>query len=326
MTKEISRILRMDDNFLVVTHINPDGDAVGSLLGLALALSEMGKKSWAFAGKELLPAYHFLPGSRSLVTDARDIRPRPRWIVAVDTAEENRIFGDISPFRDGAKLINIDHHFTNPKYGHLNFVDPGATSSAELVFRLIKDAGYVLSRDVAKCLYTGLITDTGCFRFPGVNSRTLLVAAEILAAGFDSYEVTRPLYEENPFTRIQLERLVLERIEMRVHGRLCVSTLYADDFVRIGADQSETENLVDRLREIQGVEAGVLVTEISKDLTRVSFRSKKLLDVAAVARIFGGGGHHNAAGLRTPVPPAEIKEKIAAAIEQALSSPSTPTP
>ena len=166
------------------------------------------------------------------------------------------------------------------------------------VAEVLKEAGYKLSQEVAKCLYTGLITDTGCFRFSGVNSRTLEIGAEFLATGFDSYELARPLFEENSFGRVQLERLILERMELLLDGRLTVSTLYAGDFGRVGADRSETENLVDRLREIRGVEVGVLITESANGPNRVSFRSKGRIDVSTLAGAMGGGGHRSAAGSR----------------------------
>lgn len=324
MTKEIARILRTEDRFLAVTHVNPDGDAIGSLLGLALALSEMGKASQALSTDKIPDMYEFLPGRELLVADPSEVAPAPNWIISVDAAEARRISGEISHFRSRAGLINIDHHPTNPKFGDLNLVEPHATSTAELIFQLLKEAGYALSPDVGKCLYTGLITDTGGFRFSGVNSRTLELGAEIVASGFEPYEVARRLFEEYPFTRLLLERVMLERMEMLVDGSLCLSTLYVEDFDRLGADKADTENLVDRLREIRGVEAGVLITEMSESLTRVSLRSKGRLDVSVLAKSFGGGGHRHAAGIKTALSPHEIKEKLIRAIEKALVAPANP--
>jgi len=318
MIDEIAKVLRNDDNFLVVTHINPDGDALGCLLGAFLALSEMGKKSWPFCEDNFPEMYDFLPGHTLVLTDPALVRPRPNWILSIDVADEHRISGDITSFRETAGLINIDHHPTNPGFGRLNLIDPLATSSAEVLFRVLKLVGYAPSAEVGKCLYTGLISDTGGFRFQGVNERTLAVGAELLATGFDSYEITRHLYEEESLSRRLLECLMLERMEILLDGKLIVSTLYSVDFDKLGADRSETENLVNRLREVRGVEAGVLITELHNGMTRVSFRSKDRLDVAALARSLGGGGHRNAAGLRTPLPPSTIRDKIVEAVAQAL--------
>ncbi len=326
MTSEIAHILRTEDRFLVVTHINPDGDALGSLLGTALALTEMGKQSCPLSADRTPDMYDFLPGRDRIVSDPQLVPFQPEWILALDTATEERISGDLSPFRPGARLINLDHHGSNPQYGDLNLVHAHATSTAEIILEILKQAGYKLSQDVAKCLYTGLITDTGCFRFSGVNSRTLEVGAELLATGFDSYEVARPLFEENSFGRVELERLMLHRLELLLEGRFAVSMLYAEDFGRVGADRSEMENLVDKLREIRGVEVGVLITESANGPNRVSFRSKGRVDVSALASTMGGGGHRSAAGLRIELPVDQIKEKVTTAVNKALAESSNPGP
>jgi len=319
MIQKIAKILREEDRFLIVTHVNPDGDAVGSLLGLHLALREMGKISWPVASEQFPELYDFLPGRDALITDVTRVNEPPKWIVSLDVASKERISGDIVRFADKVQLINIDHHPTNPGFGELNFIVPGASSTAELAYKVLKETGYKLSRDAGKCLYTGLVTDTGCFRFAGVNSETLLLGAELLAAGFDSFEVTRYLYEEFPLRRLRLEQLVFERIEILLEGRLVLSTLYHTDFDRLGAHMSETENLVNRLRECKGVEVGVLITEMPDKVIRMSFRSKGNLDISAVAKSIGGGGHRHAAGARSNLPLPEAKEKIIQAIQTALS-------
>jgi phosphoesterase RecJ-like protein len=318
MNHKISRILQSEDNFVIVTHVNPDGDAVGSLLGAYLALSEMGKQVWPLGAERFPDMYNFLPGAKDLVTAPETITGTPEWIIVVDVAAEDRISGDIKRFRESARLINIDHHPTNPGFGDLNFVEPTATSTAELVHRLLQGADYKLSPNVGKCLYTGLITDTGCFRFSGVKSSTLQIAAEMLGPGLDSYEVTRPLYEEYSLGRLFLERLMLERVEILLGGRLVLSTLYHADYESLGVALSEGENLVNRLRESRGVEAGVLMTQTNNHVTRVSFRSKDSLDVAVIAKSLGGGGHRHAAGLKSTIPLSELKQRIVRAIEEAL--------
>jgi bifunctional oligoribonuclease and PAP phosphatase NrnA len=319
MIREISAVLQSGKRFLVVTHVNPDGDAVGSLLGMHLALTEMGKESLPLSRDRMPGLYHFLPGGEDLLTDSTRLEHVPDWIIALDVAAEHRISGDISRFRSQAKLINIDHHPTNPGFGDLNLVDPHATSTAELVYQVLKATGHRISSGVGKCLYTGLVMDTGGFRFAGVTGKTLRMGAEMLDTGFAAYEVTRQIYEEHPLHRLLLERLVLERAEILLGGRLVLSTLYAEDFERLGAETSDAENVVDRLRDSRGVAAGVLMTRMSDNLVRVSFRSKDEVDVSAIAAKFGGGGHRRAAGLRSDLPLSRLREEIIHAIEQALS-------
>jgi bifunctional oligoribonuclease and PAP phosphatase NrnA len=316
---ELSTILQSGNRFLVVSHINPDGDAIGSLLGMHLALSEMGKESWPLTRDRVPELYHFLPGQKDLVPDATRLPHTPDWIIALDVATEPRISGDVARFRPVAKLINIDHHPTNPCFGDVNLVVPEASSTAELVFQVLKATGHPMSAEVGKCLYTGLVTDTGGFRFAAVNAGTLRMAAEMLDTGFDSYDVTRPIFEEHPLPRLLLERTMLERAEILLGGRLVLSILYADDFERLGAEFSDAENMVDRLRDSRGVAAGVLMTKMSDSLVRVSFRSKDEVDVAAVAGKFGGGGHRRAAGLRSSIPLPQLTKEIVQAIEQALT-------
>ncbi len=317
MNPDIPVLLKNEDRFVVVSHTNPDGDAIGSLLGMYLALKEMGKVAWPLTDKEFPDLYRFLPGASDVLTEPSSIQS-PNWIIVLDVADKPRIAGNITEIQKNAKLINIDHHPTNPAFGDVNFIDSSATSTAELVFRVLKATGYALSMNVGKCLYTGLVTDTGCFRFSGVNSDTMRIAAEMLDTGFESYEITRRMFEEFPLARLNLERLVLDRAEVLIDGRLVLSILKTDDFARLGADMSDAENLVNRLREYQGVQAAILITAMEDGLVRVSLRSKDFVDVAKIAQSLGGGGHKYAAGIKSRLPVSELKERLVRAVGEAF--------
>ncbi|MFH1116207.1 MAG: bifunctional oligoribonuclease/PAP phosphatase NrnA [Pseudomonadota bacterium] len=321
MTNDIADILKREDGFLIVTHVNPDGDALGSMLGMDLALREMGKRSRPLLKDSFPERYAFLPGRDRVLTSVESLDLEPNWIVSLDVASRARISADVEAIRSVAALINVDHHPTNNGFGDINLIDPSATSTAELVFKILRSAGYAPSSDVGKCLYTGLITDTGCFRYSGVNSNTLHLAGQILESGFDSYDVTRHIYEEYPLRRLGLERLLLERVRILLEGRLVMSTFYEDDFKQLGASMSESEDLVNRLREISGVEVGVLLTQVSEEVCRASLRSKGRLDVADIAARLGGGGHKNAAGVRSTLPLEELTERIVHSVTDALSCP-----
>jgi bifunctional oligoribonuclease and PAP phosphatase NrnA len=317
MNHEIPNIIKNEDKFVLATHVNPDGDALGSLLGLYNALLEMNKQCWAILEKPIPDLYTFLPGSQGLIVDTANVPSDISWIIALDCAEQNRLAGHISQFSN-ARIMNIDHHPTNPLFGQLNHVVPSAMSTAELVYQLLRDIDYKLSRNVGICLYAGLYTDTGGFRFSGVTSHTLQIGSELLAPGIDSYEVTRPLYEEYPLARLKIENMVLQRIEAHLNDQLLMSTLFESDLISFNASMSDTENLVNRLREIKDVKVGVLITKMP-DITRVSFRSKNC-DVSKVAQALGGGGHKYAAGLKTNLELSELKSKIVELVKNELAA------
>jgi len=317
---EIADILCRSDRFAVLSHVNPDGDAVGSVLGLYLALKEMGKTAWALTDDPFPRLYDFLPASDAILSREKQGGITPDWIICLDVAAEDRTCVDIRKRAKLTRVINIDHHATNPGYGDVNVLDSEATSTAEIVHRILKACGHQLSVEVAKCLYTGLVTDTGCFRFAGVGESTMRIAAELLQPGVDSYEVTRYLYEEYPVHRMELERLLLSRVELRLGGLLALSHLHFIDFQALGAPLSDGENLVDRLRENHGVEVGVLLTQVSDDVVRGSLRSKGRVDVSAIAGIFGGGGHRSAAGLRCSIPLTVLKEQVVEELRKQMES------
>ena len=320
MIQKIAQILKTENSFIVVTHISPDGDAIGSLLATYLALSNMGKNALPLLKDKIPHLYDFLPSQDKVIATLDELSFTPKWIIALDCAEEKRICGDIAKVRKHAGLINIDHHPTNPHYGDLNLVNSSATSTSEIVYQILKATGHPISVNVAKCLYTGLVTDTGGFRFAGVNSNTFQIAAELLDTGFDSYEVCKSLFEEYPLGRLQLEKLMLERLEQLLDGRLVISTLYSTDFEKLGLDRSDAEDLVNMLKQVRGTEVGVLITEMENGVTRVSLRSKNQIDVSAIAQTLGGGGHRRAAGIRTQLSPQEVKSHIERAVSLHLSN------
>jgi phosphoesterase RecJ-like protein len=319
MTKQIAEIINKHDNFLVVTHVNPDGDAIGSLLGMYAALREMGKTAVPVLGTKFPALFEFLPDKNDVLIGLDSLNFNPSYIISLDVAAENRICPSVDSLRKSATLVNIDHHPTNPGYGDINYIQPYANSTTQLVYEILYKAGHPLSLDVGKCLYTGLITDTGCFKFAGVTSKTFELAAKLLEPGVDNYEITRHLFEEFALSRLVLERLMLERIEILLEGKLVLSHLDLEDFEEIGADLSEGENLVNRLRETRGVEVGGLITKLSDSLCKVSLRSKGLIDVSAIASELGGGGHRRAAGIKASMSPQKLRITLLELIGTAIS-------
>lgn len=319
MFDDICSAIKNADRILIVTHTNPDGDAIGSSLGFHLSLKEMGKVSFLALETSPPQTFSFLDGIDEAVVRPDINEINPDLILALDAADQKRVVPNIDLVRANVKLINIDHHPTNPLYGDLNLVRADANSTSSLVFQVLKEMGHRPSHAASKALFTGLVTDTGCFRFEGVNSATFRLAAEMCESGIDSYQITQFLFEEHPVERISLERLMLNRLRFLIGGKVALSELYISDFKETGASLSDGENLVNKLRETRGVEVGVLMTKVSENMTRVSLRSKGHLDVAAIATEFGGGGHRRAAGIKSSLDFSTLQQQLLVAIGKCLS-------
>jgi bifunctional oligoribonuclease and PAP phosphatase NrnA len=292
--------LRESDRFLVLTHENPDGDALGSMLALALGLQGLGKDVEMFlAGEAPTPAeYCFLP-----LDDVRRTLPddlEERVVVAVDCANERRLGPDDTAFRRAASVVDVDHHHDNSRFGKVNFVDGRASSTAEIVRDLLADLGVPLTPTIAEALYTGLVTDTGRFQYTNTTPKALRLAAELVEAGADVHGIFRHVYETVQFAKLKLLARALERAQLFAGGRLVVSHLLKEDFAQVGAEEPYSEGIIDHLRAVEGSEMVALIREPPRGdgpPRRVSLRSSHdEVDVSAIARGAGGGGHPQAAG------------------------------
>lgn len=323
MIDNIATTISQHNKILVVTHVNPDGDAIGSLLGMFLALKDLGKTTAPALGEDFPDAFAFLPGKMDAVVGIDKLPFDPTCVIAVDVATKERIAPSLDSIERNFCLINIDHHPTNTRYGDLNYVRADANSSTQLVYELLCRMGYSLSLEVAKCLYTGLVTDTGCFKFSGVTSKTFSLAAKLLEPGLDSYDITNNLFEQLPVSRLTLERLILERLEFLLDGNLVMSYLDVEDYKRIGASLADGESVVNRLRETRGVEVGALITSLGENSCKASLRSKGRIDVSKVASDLGGGGHSRAAGIKSSIGCGALREKLIDLVRQSLETNST---
>jgi phosphoesterase RecJ-like protein len=295
----VADAIRAHDLFCVTSHENPDGDALGSLLAMHLGLRELGKDSvMVLSGDAPLPAeYRFL--------DLRDLRRswpddlEERVLVAVDCAQENRIEPE-PPVDRAALILDVDHHHDNTRFGDVNLVVPDASSSAEVVRDLFAELGVRLTPQIAEALYVGLVTDTGRFQYTNTTPKALRLAAELVEAGADVKRVFRGVYESVQFAKLKLLARVLERAQIFEGGRLVVSYLLRDDFDEVGAEEPYSEGLIDYLRAVEGAEMAALIRQPPRDegpAARVSLRANAdELDVSAIARKSGGGGHRQAAG------------------------------
>lgn len=297
--------------FVLTTHRNADGDAIGCLLGLGRAMREQGHDvTLAHCDPEPVPAdlAFMLDGEEILPVLPEDVGEMT--LVALDCASEKRLWAEPEHERAGV-VLNIDHHQDNTRFGDVNLIVPDASSCAEVVVHLLESMGWTIDRAVAEPLYVGLITDTGRFCYANTSAEAHRVAARLIEAGVDPSALARTLYEEQPRERLRLLARALERAETYAGGRLVLAALRAEDFADAGGD--DAEGVVEVMRTAEGVEVAGLVREAGPDGSlRVSLRSADgRVDVSRIARMEGGGGHKAAAGFSSARPEAELLGWIA---------------
>jgi phosphoesterase RecJ-like protein len=306
----VADVIRSNDRFLVATHENPDGDALGSMLGLTLALRALGKDVAMFlAGGAPTPAeYRFL----ALDGLVRELPPdvAERVLLAVDCANERRIGPDPEIVERAKLVVDVDHHHDNSRFGDLNLIVDEASSTAEILRDLLRALDVPLDPEIAQALYVGLVTDTGRFQYSNTTPKALRLAAELVEAGADVQGVFRHVYETVQFAKLKLLARALERARLFEGGRLVVSYLLKDDFAAVGAEEPYSEGIIDSLRAVEHSEMVALVREPPRDegpARRVSLRSSyDEVDVSAIARKAGGGGHRQAAGFSSDLTITEI--------------------
>jgi phosphoesterase RecJ-like protein len=316
-TSEVEAVadaIRSRDRFLLITHENPDGDALGSILATKLALDQLGKDSVMYLyGAAPLPAeYGFmeLEGlGRALPEDWRE-----RVLVAVDCANESRLGHDPELLTGVDYVIDIDHHHDNTRFGNVNLVVPNASSTGEVLRDVFAELGVELTPEIAEALYIALVTDTGRFQYANTTPKALRLAAELVDAGADVHRIFQWVYETVQFAKMKLLARALERAQIYDGGRVVVSYLLRTDFTDIGAAEAYSEGIIDYLRAVEGAELAALIREPPRSdgpARRVSLRaSTDELDVSAIARKSGGGGHRQAAGFSSEASIEEITEFI----------------
>ncbi|HEY7255122.1 MAG TPA: bifunctional oligoribonuclease/PAP phosphatase NrnA [Solirubrobacterales bacterium] len=295
--------LRRRDKFLLTAHEGPDGDALGSLLGMHHLLTQLGKDSVMFmAAKEFpLPIeYRFLPLEEVFHEPPADMADRTA--IFLDCGNIDRMPVDF--LTEGAhEIINIDHHHDNTQFGDLNLVDVGASCTAEIVYELALLLGARITPEMASALYVGIITDTGKFMYDNTNARTHRIAADLIEAGVVVDDTYRRLYEHVPIEKIRLVARALDGIERYCDERLVVAYITAEDYEATGAGEEMTEGIIDHLRSVEGAQIAAFVRDLGdrgRAARKVSLRSKTgEVDVSAIARKHGGGGHKRAAGFST---------------------------
>ena len=295
-------------------HVTPDGDALGSMLAMHLLCRSQGKDSVASWPEPFVvaPHYTYLPGLDS-VTKPADFPESPPVMVTFDCGSLARLNELAEPAREAGELVVVDHHATNESYGTINLLDADAAASAVMVHRLAKRLGWPLTRDVAICLYTGIVTDTGRFQYSNTSPEVLEMATELSRFGLPIADMSRQLFEEHRFAYLQLVATALQRAELDVDRRFVATWVTADDLEGFGVEMDEAEGLIDLVRRTAEADVSCVLKE-SPEGTKVSLRSITDFDVAAIAMRFSGGGHKAAAGFTDPRPIPEVLADIRAQI------------
>jgi phosphoesterase RecJ-like protein len=310
----VADALRSNDRFLLVTHENPDGDALGSLLATKLALDQLGKDSvmYLYGDAPLPKEYGFMELSgivREPPPDAAE-----RLLVALDCANESRIGPDESLLEDAPLTLDIDHHHDNSRFGDINLVVGDASSTGEVLRDVFAELGVKLTPEIAEALYIAVVTDTGRFQYTNTTPKALRLAAELVEAGADVHRVFQGVYESVEFAKLKLLARALERAQVYEGGRLVVSYLLRSDFTELNVAETFSEGIIDYLRAVEGAEMAALIREPPRrdgPPRRVSLRaSNDELDVSAIARKSDGGGHRQAAGFSSDASVEEITDFI----------------
>jgi len=314
MIRQIAEIIQKGRTFLVTSHVRLDGDAVGSELALYEALKSLGKEAVVYNQDRTPQMYAFLPDAGVIVNRLGPLDGFDAVFV-LDCSEIERM-GEEAPRIAGIRrIVNIDHHISNDRYGHLTLTDPEASSTGEMIFRLIDGMGIELTRDMAVNLYTAILTDTGAFRYSNTGPRTFAVAGRLLEKGADPAWIAQMVYETFPAVKIRLLGRALSTLEFDWQGRIGAVTVSKKMLEDAGAQWEHTEGFVEYPRSIEGVQVAAFFSEISEGLYKVSLRSKGRFSVEEVARKFGGGGHINAAACRMQGDYDAVKRRLFDAIK-----------
>ncbi|MDA7920308.1 bifunctional oligoribonuclease/PAP phosphatase NrnA [Verrucomicrobiales bacterium] len=313
-TSLINRISE-SHSILLVSHNRPDGDAIGSLMGLGLLLEGTGKTVRMVNADAVPEGLTFLPGSERVEQPDTAGSSEHDLMISLDSAGLDRISDSVWGLRNGVDLINIDHHISNSDYGDMNYVDSGSPATGQIVFQLAEKAGWSITAEIAGNLYGAISTDTGSFRYPSTSAETYRIVTELVRAGVNVGEINRQLYDSFPLRRVEVMREMLNGLRIEAEGRCASVRLPLSVTEELGLQAGDTEGVVDVIRGIDSVIIAVLFEELPDGKIRVSSRSKEeRYGVGDICNVFGGGGHTLAAGARLPGPLGEAEDRFLAEV------------
>lgn len=299
------------ETILVVSHVNPDGDTLSANLALVHSIKKhFNKKAIPVYVGNIPAVYKFLPGIEKFVNVSNiDRKEIYDLVIAVDIAAKDRMVDALELFTKAKCNVNIDHHKTNNNYGKLNYVDVDACSAGEVVFNILAEINAEISKDIATCIYTSILTDTGCFKYEKTTSKTFDIASKLVGYGASPSEIARECYDTKPQNMVQFQVNALNNAKFLEDGKIAYTIVTLDDMKKFNASNEHTDGISEALRQIKTVEVAILLKETENNQTKVSLRSKNI-DVSKIASNFNGGGHTFAAGCTIKKPPSVAINKL----------------
>ena len=321
---EIADVLRAEKNksFVVMSHVRPDGDALGCEIAMALCLKQLGKNVTVWNEDGMLEKYRFLPCSDLVMQPPPPDEAQEFDVaIALDTAVFNRLGTCLQSVKQAKLWINIDHHVSNDHYGDLAYIDPKAPATGEVLYELIRSQDLPLTYEMADNLFVAISTDTGSFQYPNTTARTYEIAADLIKAGVNVGKLSQQVYESYPLRRVKLLRELLNVMKLTCGDRAASFALTLETAARLDAKPENNEGLIDTIRAIEGVIVAAFIEELTDGKVRISLRSKDpRVDVCKICQSYGGGGHILAAGARIRGSIAEVEEKVLAAICEEITN------
>ncbi|MFH1624942.1 MAG: bifunctional oligoribonuclease/PAP phosphatase NrnA [Pseudomonadota bacterium] len=318
MNTKIIEEIRKNQTFLIASHINPEGDAIGSALALAISLDSIGKEVTVFNQDPTPQILQFLPKSAEIIHEI-DESCNFDAVFVLDCSDLERLGTGVNSIKGMKKIINIDHHITNTRFGDLELVNPRSSSTAELVYAIIKNIPVEITREVAVNIYTAILTDTGAFCNSNTTVEAFRIATEMVGIGVNPGEIAEKVYQSQPASRLRLLGLVLNSLEIFDNGRIASVVVTLSMLREAGAGPDLTEDIVNYPKSVLGVKVAVLFREVARKFYKTSFRSHNDVNVADIAREFGGGGHPNASGCTIQGSLAEVKGRVFETIRERLN-------
>ena len=315
MVNEIITAINEGKSFVITAHVRLDGDALGSELAFYLMLQDMGKKAVIYNQDETPQQYRFLPGAQNIVSELGDIGQYDVGVI-LDCSNLERVGEKAANIEKIQTLINIDHHISNGGFCRLSMLDGQASSTGELLYRLMREMRCKMTKDICTNLYAAIITDTGGFRYSSTHRDTLLAAGDLVENGASPQWISENIYESDSPSRLKLLAKVLETMSLDLENKVGSLFVTQEDLLQTGASLDHSEGFIDIPRTVKGIDISVLYSQLESKFFKISLRSKGQINVEKVARKFGGGGHINAAACRIKGDIEEVKVLIAEAIKE----------